>query len=277
MESNIYIPRPGKAVKNLLIINFAVFLVYAISSNFFNNYFIGNFFALTPNLVIKKYFFWQLFTYQFVHRQVFHILFNMLALWMFGSDLEEKWGYKKFLHFYLVCGTATGFIIFLFNLLLGTGHWATLGASGTIFSILMVYAIYWGNRTMVWLVFPIRVKYFVAIIAAISFLSMLSGEDPFVSHIAHLGGLLVGYLYLKVFKDSTVSSWDAGWVQKWKVYKKKKEWQNKEKERFDALDEEKKVDEILSKISRNGIKSLTRNEREILKKASERMNDGNIH
>ncbi|MDH4199342.1 MAG: rhomboid family intramembrane serine protease [Spirochaetia bacterium] len=271
-------PRLTKTARNIIIINTAIFLTDTGLRIFFQSDFILYYFSLIPDLIFGKFYIWQLFTYQFLHGGVFHILFNMLALWMFGSELEERWGSRRFLQFYLLSGTLTGLIIFFFNFSMGY-NFPTIGASGTLFALLLVYAIYWGNRIVyLWMLFPIKIKYFVMIMGALSLTLMIQPGNSNVSHIAHLGGLPAGYICFKLlFNDSLISFGGFSFIHKIKMYRKKKEWEKKEKKNYDKLNSDQKVDEILAKISRKGIKSLSHAEKKFLKEASERMNNKNIH
>ena len=158
--------------------------------------------GLRPKDVFGHYAVWQLVTYMFLHAGIGHILFNMLALWMIGVELERMWGTRFFTKFYFVCGIGAG----LTQVLLGTlpspfgdqfFYPMTVGASSAIFGLLLAYALYFPNRPMLmYFLFPIPAKYFVMILGAIQLL-MAAGGGSGVAHTAHLGGIAAGYLYLK--------------------------------------------------------------------------------
>jgi membrane associated rhomboid family serine protease len=158
--------------------------------------------GLHPVLVLRYLWLWQLGTYMFLHGGLFHILFNMLALWMFGTELERIWGTRYFLKFYLVTGVGAGALTVLFSLLpFGFAqqvHYSNvIGASGAIYGLLLAYAIYFPDRPIyMYFVFPIPAKIFVAIMGGIAFLSSL-GDSGGVANATHLGGLIVAYLFLK--------------------------------------------------------------------------------
>ena len=158
--------------------------------------------GLQPLRVLRYFWVWQLGTYMFLHGGLFHILFNMLALWMFGTELERIWGTRYFLKFYLVTGIGAGVLTVLFSLLpFGFAqqvHYSNvIGASGAIYGLLLAYASYFPDRPIyMYFVFPIPAKIFVAIMGAIAFLSSL-GDSGGVANATHLGGLLVAYLFLK--------------------------------------------------------------------------------
>lgn len=193
-----YIPGFPRGVKWLLITNVAIFVFTFFAER------VGLagpliFLKLIPVAVVKDFFIWQLATYAFLHQGFGHIIWNMLALWMFGADIERIWGTRRFIQFYFFCAVGSGICVVLANYLLpwGSPNVATIGSSGAIFGILMVYAIMFADREILWgFLIPIKVKYFVAIIGAVAFLSSF-GVNNGVSNFAHLGGLLFGYLYLK--------------------------------------------------------------------------------
>jgi membrane associated rhomboid family serine protease len=156
-------------------------------------------FGLVPAQVVHTFAVWQLFTYMFLHDPFGfgHILFNMLTLWMFGVDLERTWGTRRFLKFYFLCGIGAGFCVIVANYLFGNPFTRTIGASGAIYGLLMAFGALYPNTTVLFsFLFPIKAKYFVMIIGAIAFLSSL-GANNGVSNVAHLGGMLFGYVYLK--------------------------------------------------------------------------------
>jgi len=160
-------------------------------------------FGLQPAEVFGAARIWQPFTYMFLHGGIGHILFNMLALWMFGVELERMWGSRFFLKFYFVAGVgaavttlACSFLPFAFANQLY--YSLTIGASGAVYGVLLAYARYFPHRPiLLYFVFPIPAKYFVMIIGAISLLSAMSGPGGGIAHATHLGGLAAGYIYLR--------------------------------------------------------------------------------
>jgi membrane associated rhomboid family serine protease len=160
------------------------------------------FFGLTPVLFWKKFFFWQLGTYIFLHGGLFHLLFNLFALWMFGSRLERLWGTKKFIKYFLVTGIGAGICYALVRP--GQMGAPVVGASGAIFGILLAYGMIFPNEIVyVWLLFPMRARYFVILFGLIELYASIAGTGGGIAHVAHLGGMLFGYLYinyLRIFK-----------------------------------------------------------------------------
>jgi len=159
-------------------------------------------FGLRPADIFGKLHVWQPITYMFLHAGIFHILFNMLALWMFGVELERMWGSRFFVQYYFVCGVGAALTTVLLSFLPGSFgqqlyYSLTIGASGAVYGVLLAYALYFPSRPIyMYFVFPIPAKYFVAIIGAISLLSSMSAGGG-IAHTTHLGGLVAGYLYLK--------------------------------------------------------------------------------
>jgi membrane associated rhomboid family serine protease len=186
-------------IKNLIVIMVAVFLLQKILEiGHVQTYFYHflYYFALVPSLVWKEYFLWQLGTYIFLHGGVFHLLFNLLALWMFGGELENHWGPKKFLRFFLFCGIGAGICTVLFTPEIYQ-RIPVIGASGAIYGLLLAFGWLFPNRLIyIYFLFPIPAKYFVIIFGLIEFFSSIVGAGGGVSHLTHLGGLIFGFFYM---------------------------------------------------------------------------------
>ena len=186
--------------------------------------------GLRPADVIGSFRLWELATYMFLHGGLFHILFNMLALWMFGTELERLWGTRYFLKFYFVTGIGAAVLTVLFSLLpFGFAqqlhHSIVIGASGAIYGLLLAYGMYYPDRPIyMYLVFPIPARYFVMIMGALAFYSSIA-ERSGVANATHLGGLLVAYLFLK---SGRVHPWSEVKYRylKWKI--------NRTRARFDV-------------------------------------------
>jgi membrane associated rhomboid family serine protease len=188
-------------------------------------------FGLQPAQVVASGHLWQPVTYMFLHAGISHILFNMLALWMFGVELERMWGSRYFLKFYFVCGIGAALATILVSFLPmgateGIYTSLTIGASGAIYGVLLAYGMYFPNRPIyLYFVFPIKAKYFVMIMGAVSFFLSMGGPGGGVAHITHLGGLVVGYLYLKGGRVHIVAELKYRYL-KWRI--------NKMRRRFDV-------------------------------------------
>ena len=178
-------------IKNLMIIMGAVFLLQMLVGGWMEFYF-----GLIPILVWKKYFLWQLFTYIFLHGGFSHIFFNLLALWWFGGELENYWGSKKFLFYFLFCGIGAGICTVLFTPDIYQ-RIPVIGASGAIYGILLAFAWLFPNRPiLIYFLFPVPAKYMVIIFGLIEFFSSMGGSGGGVAHLTHLGGLLFGFFYM---------------------------------------------------------------------------------
>ena len=196
------VPTWTPAVRALILVCVGAFIMQIIDQLAGGPSF-TNKFGLTPALVTGSLYVWQLVTYIFLHSpgNLLHILFNMLGLWMFGSELERTWGTRQFTKFFFVCGVGAGLLMVLFS---PNSQTATIGASGAIYGILLAYAVLFPNRIIYFIVFPIPAKWFVAMLGALAFFSSLSSTGNGVAHIAHLGGMLCGFIYLKggrIFPD----------------------------------------------------------------------------
>ncbi len=191
-------PRITPVVKALIIANVAVFFLQQIIQ-VSSRTGLGTFwliFGLSPHLVLTKLWIWQPITYMFLHGSVFHILLNMLMLWMFGSELEKFWGSRKFLSYYVICGLGAAITTAVFDF-----DSRSIGASGAIFGVLLAFGMLFPRRViLLWLIIPIQARHLVWIAAGIEFLSVVNlqqtGGDG-IAHWAHLGGMLFGYLYLR--------------------------------------------------------------------------------
>jgi membrane associated rhomboid family serine protease len=212
------------AIKIIVIVNVAAFLVTLAAPQ------IQDYFSLVPAMMLQWGQVWRAVSYLFLHGGVFHILFNMLALWMFGVELERMWGTKYFTKYYFVCGigaaattTALSFVpgIFGGNLY----ETPTIGASGAVYGVLLAYALYFPNRPiLMFMLFPLPAKVFVAIIGAIALLSSMQAGGG-VAHTTHLGGLIAGYLYLKGGRIHLLSEIQYRYL-KWRI--------NRSRRRFDV-------------------------------------------
>lgn len=141
---------------------------------------------------------WQTFTYMFMHspRTLNHILFNMLGLFFFGPILEKRMGSKEFLLYYLLSGFLTGVLLYFFS------SAPTLGASGALFAVLLAYACYFPDTQVLLMFFiPVKATIAVLIFTAITVGSMVFSLGGNISHLGHLGGLIFGFIYLRVRLD----------------------------------------------------------------------------
>ena len=200
---NRYIPssRFPTGLKWLLIVNLAVFVLNYILQPSGSNAFL-RYFVLVPAQVVHTLAVWQLVTYMFLHTGIGHILWNMLALWMFGAELERLWGTARFLRFYFSCGLFAALTFVVFAFILGDVYTPAVGSSAAVLAILMAYALMFPDRTILFgFLIPMKTKYFVMIIGAIvvlqSYSATIGGQRSGLGVLADLGGLIAGYLYLR--------------------------------------------------------------------------------
>jgi len=212
------------AVRALIVLNVAGYLlaivVPAVSISL----------GLVPALVFERWWVWQPVTYMFLHGGLFHLLFNMLALWMFGVDLERRWGTRFFARYYFISGigaAATTLVVSLLPYSFAAPLYGsvTVGASGAVYGLLVAFAMMYPHRPIyLYMLFPIPARIFVLIVGAISFLSSVSEARGGVAHAAHLGGLVVGYLYLAGLRGHLLSTVRSQWLR-WRLARLRKRFE----------------------------------------------------
>jgi len=285
-------------IKNLLIINSVVFILTMLAEQLkFNGmpgwYIIYRWFALNPISGLDpagqpfNFQVWQLITYQFLHANFSHILFNMFGLWMFGIEIENMWGSRKFLYFYLLCGISAGLLHLFISPLIGEPAF-TLGASGAIFGVLIAFALFFPNRYIfLYFFIPVKAKYLIGFMVIFEFFMVNSGGGN-VAHLAHLGGALAGLIFILLDSKSDIElkhmfKKDYYYQQKPPInpfggihnpFRKKDEVS--EAKYYDVNEDnlnitQADIDEILDKISRSGYQNLTDKEKKILFEASKKM------
>jgi membrane associated rhomboid family serine protease len=233
--------------------------------------------------------FWQLISYQFMHGGFSHIFFNMLFLWMFGMEVENMWGSKKFLIFYLTCGVVAGIFQLVMPYLFNEAPGYTVGASGAIFGVLVAFGMLFPDRYVyIYFLIPVKAKYLIIFLIAVEFYSLPTGGD--VAHIAHLGGALAGFIFLLFNRKSSYagnSYYGASSGRSSKLFDSLKNASNVFKKKDDdvadanyyELNDDKReaevsqeeIDKILDKISQSGYQNLSDREKKVLFEASKRM------
>lgn len=243
------------AIKTLIIINAVMYLLHLISSSQVD---LIRIFGLSSSTVWPLI--WQPLTYMFMHGGFWHLAINMLVLWMFGSELESIWGKQDFLKYYFVTGVGAGLIWLLFNI--GGSNFVLIGASGAVYGILMAYGLMFPNRTVyIYFLFPIKVKWFVIFVGAMAFFSSM-GTGSNISHLTHLSGMLIGYLYLG-FNDH----WrNISFNFRKKYIELRTAYKRKSKEHDTKIQQE--VDILLDKANICGWESLTEEEQAKLQNSS---------
>jgi len=305
-------------IKLLLLSNVTIYIIFNL---LLSGYSVGNvsfdviitkYFALNPlkpvlfnengQILQLSFYPWQLVTYMFLHGGFFHLLLNMLALWMFGAELENTWGQKRFLTYYMLCGVGAG----VCNLLIAplfTTVGPTVGASGAIYGILVAFGYLFPNRNIyIYGLIPVKAKYLVILYMLIELFSVAGGSNSGIAHMAHLGGGVIGLIYLLIFyKGSPMKFFDnKGFKDKFTSYsssekksytppvytngtKTKKEEVSdakyrdiqvtdykKEFETQEKLAQE-KIDAILDKLSEGGYQSLSEEEKKVLFQESKKL------
>jgi len=216
-------------VKWLLIINVATFLVmFFTARTSFAQMFRP--LGLTPRSVVESFAIWQPFTYMFLHYpgDLMTILFNMLTLWWIGSALEQTWGRRRFLRFYLLCGVGAGVCVILLNYVFRHPDVWVVGANGAIYGILLAFAVLYPDVTMLFMmIFPMKAKFMVMLLGAISFLIAYSSTGGAVTAVAQLSGMLVGWGMIRSKRRITFDP--VGAVRQryrdWKFRRAKKKFQ----------------------------------------------------
>ena len=192
-------------VKHLLIINVLVFLATLVLERFgYLN--ITNMLCLWP---VNSDFFhiWQPLTYMFMHASIDHIFFNLFALWMFGYVLENFWGTKRFVAYYMICGIGAAVVHMTISILFHLPPVPTVGASGAVYGILLAFGMMFPNeRIYLYFLVPIKAKWFVIGYAAIELFEGLFRSSDGVAHFAHLGGMLFGFILIMLWRNHSSRS-----------------------------------------------------------------------
>ena len=281
-------------IKNIILANVAMFLIqYIFLSGFFTfggtnlaGWFVETFYLMPLGHGFRI---WQLVTYMFLHGGLWHIGLNMLMLWMFGMEIENTWGSQKFLLFYFVTGLAAGLANLFIAPIFSEGG-PTIGASGSVYGILVAFAMMFPNRYIyLYFLLPIRAKYMIAFFILLEVYYGVGGSMEGIAHIAHLGGAVVGAIWVLLDQRGVIdrmlyrvnaakrgarssggsTSWTGG-SQEANFYEI--HTTHDEQNRKMPVDAgQKAIDEILDKISVSGYASLTEEEKRILLDASKRI------
>lgn len=254
-------------VQRLIILNAGIFLLQALYQPLWYHL------AFIPGQVLLRP--WTIVTYMFAHGGFWHLFWNMLGLFFFGPPLEARWGSREFLKFYLICGLGGAALSFLvaFNA-------PIIGASAAVYGVMLAFAMIWPDAPIyIWGILPVKAKYLVGVLAMVSFFSTIQGRADGVAHAAHLGGVVAGFVYLRVnrpggmfagFKRAmarrrmrVVSEEPRPAVRTGAAPARRRGGGEEEK----LLDE---LDRVLEKISTQGMSSLTPQERKLLDEVSRR-------
>ena len=282
-------------IKQLLLINGVVFFISLVAKNIvvgdmLLDDWLVKWFGLIPfGFSDASFLPWQLITYQFLHGGFSHVLFNMFMLWMFGMEIENLWGSKKFLTYYLLCGVGAGLFQLLVAPIFGPVG-PTIGASGAVWGVMVAFAMFFPDRYIyIYFLLPIKAKYLIAILFVFEYMSV--GDMSATAHLAHIGGAVTGLFYIlierrssldinKLFSQFKKSSSDP-FSSSSNRFRKPMGFGNRSSDVEDAEfydinkhDDEKitqdEIDKILDKISQSGYQNLTEREKRILFEASKR-------
>ncbi len=247
------------AVKVIIAANVLIYVLQHLAGPWFTVTF-----GMVPWAVLHRFAVWQLVTYMFLHGGVFHLLFNLFTLWMFGGEVEDTLGTRQFVRFYFLTGVGGA----VFYLLFRSGSTVpVIGASAAIYGVLVAFAVLFPHRIvtlLLFLVIPVNLKAWqlAAVFVGISVLFGVTGTADGVAHLAHLGGALVGYLLLTGRQHVERLQEEIELAQERKRRKA-------ERKRQIAREElQRQVDAILDKINEVGYDNLTEEEKETLKRAS---------
>ncbi|MDQ7824403.1 MAG: rhomboid family intramembrane serine protease [Candidatus Eremiobacteraeota bacterium] len=260
--------RLTRTVRLLIIINILVYILdYLLGGE------LTGLLGLTPREAVMGFKVWQFFTYMFVHSQqnLGHLVFNMLALWMFGGPVEDAMGSRKFIRYYFITGLGAALFVCIFS-------WNSLsiGASGAIYGLLVAFGMLFPDAlVLVFFIFPMRAKYFVILFAVIELFVTITTTGSGIAHFAHIGGLVTGYLYLK-YNYKLEEMYTA--ARNYKTVKTARKVMPVKEQRTDESPREnhnleEHVDSILDKINKSGLQSLSSEEHAMLQKASERLRE----
>ena len=182
------------AVKNLLIINGICYLADVVMARLGVidlSYWLGIWTLQTGMFRV-----WQPLTYMFMHGSFEHLFFNMFSLWMFGATLENVWGTKRFLFYYMVCGIGAGLISMLIP-----GYHVSIGASGAIYALLLAFGMMFPNGYIyLYFLVPIKTKWFIVGMVVLELFEGFFRSSDGIAHFAHLGGMLIGFIIIMIWK-----------------------------------------------------------------------------
>lgn len=253
-------------VKKLIILNvilyvFELILLWLGSGDSLYRQFI-NAFGLKPIAIYQNFMIWQFLTAMFLHSlSPFHLLFNMLMLWMFGSPVERAWGSREFLKYYLLTGIAANMVHFFFYY---NSPIPVIGASGAVMGIILAFALTYPDAiVLIGLIFPVKAKYLAIGVIIIDLLYLFTDPNSTTAHVVHLAGVGIGFIYLKIFKQARIPLPKIRKIKR--MRRQQQEEDNPNLDRHRVID---MVDRILDKINEYGIDSLTEQEKRILERAS---------
>ena len=276
----------------LLIANAAIFLMALFGNNLALNLpgvgygslreyivYFGAFFPTSPLEV------WRYVTYMFVHVDFMHFFFNMLMLWMFGSEVAEWMGTRHFVSMYFFCGIFAALFSF-FMCLLGLTNNPIIGASGALMGIFVAYYKFFPERMLLmFFIIPMKIKHAIWVMIFLDI--FFAGSGDMIAHFAHLGGVVAGFIYMAIYQNGSNFLYNSPLSGLFRLFSSNPEKYNRtsssrsyqriseEPEVLEGevfyVDEQKRMDDILKKVEREGVQSLSESEREFLLKAGDKL------
>lgn len=285
-----YLP---KALRVLLLANAIVFIIAFLGRGLEINLgagygsladYINYYGAFMPRVPLEL---WRYVTYMFIHFDFMHFFFNMLMLWMFGSDVAEWMGTRHFVSMYFFCGIFAALFSF-FMCLLGLTNNPIIGASGALMGVFVAYYKFFPERMLLmFFVIPMKIKHAMWVMIALDILFANSGD--MIAHFAHLGGVVAGFLYMAVYQNGPKVLYHSPLSAIFRLFSSNPENYNRdrssntrsrtrESDEPEVLEgevfyvnEQKRMDDILKKVEREGIQSLSESEREFLLRAGDKL------
>lgn len=257
-------------VRGLLIANATVFFLQA---TVFTGPWLGDVFAFSPGRFLTRW--WTPVTYMFLHGSFLHLLFNMLMLFVFGPAVEDRMGSRRFAGYYLVCGL--GGAVMSFGFMLTSPAVNVIGASAAIYGVALAYAMFWPDRPIFVfpLPMPVKVKWLVLFLAAMSLIAATLSPGSNIAHLAHLGGFLFGFVFLRVEGTVRERAWGAFARPRMAHVVPPRPRRARQHVAASGAKEDPSlyddVDRVLDKISESGLDSLTPEEQRLLDEVSRRL------
>ena len=280
-----------KPLRFLLLVNAAIFLMAFFGNNLTLNLpgvgygslreylvYFGAFFPTSPLEV------WRYVTYMFVHVDFMHFFFNMLMLWMFGSEVADWMGTRHFVAMYFFCGIFAALFSFLMCLL-GLSNYPIIGASGALMGIFVAYYKFFPERMLLmFFIIPMKIKHAIWVMIFLDI--FFAGSGDMIAHFAHLGGVVAGFIYMAFYQNGSKVLYNSPLSGIFRLFSSNPEKYNRasssrsyrsseEPEVLEGevfyVDEQKRMDDILRKVEREGIQSLSESEREFLLKAGDKL------
>lgn len=262
------------AIRALVVANAVAFLLAQLVGGQFRDLF-----GLVPLHVTRDRWVWQPFTYLFLHANILHLLFNLFSLWMFALPVEGQWGSREFLKYYFLCGIGAGLLSVAMS---PHSQVPVIGASGAVYGLLVAFAMLYPDAVVyLYFFFPIRARDMALLFGVLEFFAGAAGSTPGVARLAHLGGMVIGYLYIrwwwvaKIRAKSFISGFfgpkDAETFRRPRRAGSPRRPEGPGGEPPDPMDE---VNRILDKISAHGRESLNSQELELLRRLAEKKGPG---